>query len=80
MLNRFTQTTVVVSYYDEPPLADMYVGWTRHDITVAKALGNQGSQGNKGARATEVLLVNQPGELPGGGLFKEGKKCRRTES
>lgn len=58
----FDRLRVVVSYYDDARLKAMYPGWNRIEITVSKALANQGSRGKKNVKAKEVLLVN--GELP----------------
>jgi len=59
LLNRFEQTRVVVSYYADPRLAELYPGWTQHTRRVSKALANQGSRGAKNIKADEVLLVNE---------------------
>lgn len=59
LLQRFRYTRVVVSYYDDPRLADLYPGWKRRMIDVTKAMTAQNlrDQSNT-ARATEVLLIN----------------------
>jgi DNA adenine methylase len=64
MLRRFHDARVVVSYYDDPRLQDLYPGWTMHKIEVSKAIAMQGSRGKNDRRATEVLLVNQPDDGP----------------
>jgi DNA adenine methylase len=61
-LSTFKKARIVVSYYDDPRLCDMYPGWSRDEITVTKALSNQGMRAKKNAKASkviEVLLVNQ---------------------
>jgi DNA adenine methylase len=61
-LSKFKKARIVVSYYDDPRLCDMYPGWFRNEITVTKALSNQGMRPKKNAKASkviEVLLVNQ---------------------
>ena len=59
MLGRFKETRVVVSYYDDERLSDMYPDWTKHKIEVSKSLANANSRGGKKAKAVEVLLVNE---------------------
>ena len=63
VLQRFTQTRVVVSYYDDPRLADLYPSdkWTKRDVAFRKGLSNT-SLNRKGAvsKAPEVLLINGP--------------------
>jgi len=65
ILNRFKETRIVVSYYYDERLKEMYPRWCQHEILVSKALANQGSRGSKDVRVKEVLLVNQLEE----GLF-----------
>ena len=66
MLQKFTLSRVVVSYYDEPELNTLYPGWSRIEIPRVKSLANQNKRGkfNK-KKAKEVLLVNESRE----GLF-----------
>lgn len=63
VLQRFSETRVVVSYYDDPRLADLYPAdkWTKRDVAVWKGLSNA-SLNRKGevAKAPEVLLINGP--------------------
>ncbi len=63
-LGRFRHARVVLSYYDEPELADLYPPgrWTLRRFDVAKSLVNQGMRDRKGAavKAPEVLLLNGP--------------------
>lgn len=63
-------TRIVVSYYDEPEVRELYRGWTFVDASKSKALVNQGMRDKKGAKtiAPEVLIIN--GEsFTAGGLF-----------
>ena len=59
-LGRFRHTRVVVSYYADPRLAELYPGWAMVDCTRTKALVNQGMRAKAGGatKAPEVLLVN----------------------
>lgn len=60
-LRRFEKTRVVVSYYEDPGLADLYPGWNVRRIDVAKSMVNSGMRDEKGAtRAPEVLIINGP--------------------
>ena len=72
LLNKFTNTRIVVSYYDDPLLKQLYPGWSRFEIPVTKSLANQNRRNhkNKGVRVIEVLLVNQKSEQKG--LFECG--------
>jgi len=58
-LRRFEKARVVVSYYDDELLEQLYPGWGKHKIDVSKAMGNTGSRGKKDVRAVEVLLTNE---------------------
>lgn len=59
-LRRFRKARVVVSYYANPVLADLYPGWTILDCSRTKNLTSQAMRGKKGtAEAPEVLLINQ---------------------
>lgn len=71
MLKRFTRARVVISYYDEPELSDLYPGWTKRVIEVSKALAHQGRRGENDVKAREVLLVNGESyaKSPNRGLF-----------
>ncbi len=69
-LERFTNTRVVVSYYDHPRLKELYPGWTTRKIEISKATAHQGQRGGNDARAVEVLLMNGPSyEEKSTGLF-----------
>lgn len=60
-LNRFSQTRVVLSYYDHPRLTTLYPGWTKVDKMRSKSLVNQGKRDRSGVQAApEVLLINGP--------------------
>jgi len=58
LLGRFRKTRVVLSYYDDPRLQDLYPEWTFRKIIVHKALSVQFQRGGSGEKATEVLLLN----------------------
>lgn len=60
-LARFRKARVVVSYYDDPRLAELYPAkrWTKLAFDVAKGLAQQGRRGKEGRTAApEVLLIN----------------------
>jgi DNA adenine methylase len=59
-LARFKQARVVVSYYRDPRLAELYAGWTCLDCAVNKGLHNAGRRGSEATTAPEVLLINGP--------------------
>lgn len=66
LLHRFKRTRVVVSYYDDPRLDELYPGLRKRSIAASKALVNQGRRDAGGAVvAPEVLFVNSgsQGEL-----------------
>jgi DNA adenine methylase len=61
VLARFKRSRVVVSYYDDPRLEDLYPGWRKRSIDVAKNMVNSGQAGKDGrVNAPEVLLTNLP--------------------
>jgi DNA adenine methylase len=62
LLNRFTQSRVVVSYYAHPDLEILYPRerWTHRDCSRSKGLHNAGKRGQKGTKAPEVLIINGP--------------------
>lgn len=62
LLNRFEKARIVLSYYDDPKLDELYPGWTQVKIEITKALGHACVRGRKYSKATEVLLVNGPVE------------------
>ena len=55
-LGRFRRTRVVVSYYDSPDLDDLYPGWTKTVVTIAKNLANPSAEAGR-VDAPEVLLT-----------------------
>lgn len=58
-LRRFRSARVIVSYYDDPRLQDLYPDWTYRRFEVTKALVNQGMRDQEGrVTAVEVLLIN----------------------
>jgi len=60
-LRRFKRTRVVVSYYDEPELCELYPGWTKRRLKAVKSLINQGMRdAGESVEAPEVLLINGP--------------------
>lgn len=70
LLNRFTKSRVVVSYYDHPLLDELFANWTKRHCDVTKALANQGRRDAGGAiKAPEVLLINGPSVASEKGLF-----------
>jgi DNA adenine methylase len=66
MLGRFRKTRVVLSYYDDPRLQELYPGWTAKTFEITKSIAHQGRRGRCDLRAVEVLLIN---ERPGASLF-----------
>ncbi|MFN0199661.1 MAG: DNA adenine methylase, partial [Planctomycetaceae bacterium] len=58
LLRRFQKTRVIVSYYDDPQLAELYPKWAIEKIVVNKSLHNGHHPGAKAVKATEVLLTN----------------------
>lgn len=72
-LSRFSKTRVVISYYDDPRLDDLYPGWTKRRLKATKSLVNQGMRDQGGAvEAPEILLINGPSlvEQPGAGQLE----------
>lgn len=59
-VTRFMHTRVVVSYYDDPRLAELYPNWRSRTIDVTKSLSHVRKRGESEIRAQEVLLVNGP--------------------
>jgi len=62
LLRRFKKTRVVVSYYDDPRLVELYPGWTIRKIFTTKAMASQNQRGRSGEAvvAPEVLIINGP--------------------
>jgi DNA adenine methylase len=71
-LCRFRKARVVVSYYHDERLSQLYPGWVQLDCTRAKNLSVQGRRGAEKQEAPEVLLINGPslGGQDAGGLFQ----------
>ena len=72
LLGRFKRTRVVVSYYDDPRLDDLYPDWNKRHLKATKAMVNQGMRDKSGSTAApEVLLMNGPSLVnnTGGSLF-----------
>jgi len=61
-LGRFQHARVVVSYYDDDALSELYPPprWTHRRVYRNKNLHVQNRRGGKGAIAPEVLLINGP--------------------
>ena len=59
LLHRFEKARVVLSYYDDPKLEELYPDWHREKIVVSKALAHQGNRGKNKTKAIEVLLSNK---------------------
>lgn len=59
-LTRFTKARVVVSYYDDPQLDELYPGWTKRKVYCQKNLHVQNRRGSQKCTAPEVLLINGP--------------------
>jgi len=67
LLGRFRRARVVVSYYDDPQLDELYPAsrWTRRAIKANKNLHVQNRRGSTKAVAPEVLLTNGPSYAEG---------------
>lgn len=60
-LRRFKLARVVVSYYADPRLCNLYTGWNMVQCDVAKAMVQSGQRDQSGKTAApEVLLINGP--------------------
>lgn len=57
-LDRFKRVRVVVSYYDDPRLAELYPKWTKRSLYRNKNLAVQNRRGSSSTTAPEVLLIN----------------------
>ncbi len=72
---RFRRARVVISYYDDPRLAELYPaadGWHYRRIDVLRALSNTGGDAKSGSPkslATEVLLCNHAQTFRLGGML-----------
>lgn len=69
LLCRFKHAKVIVSYYDDPKLRDLYPGWNRPDMPVGRLSLRNATKGkkspapSKSKKQQEVLLVNQKVQL-----------------
>lgn len=68
-LTRFKKARVVVSYYADPMLTDLYPGWEQLNFTRLKNLSTQGRRGAVKQTAPEVILVNRLDAETKGRLF-----------
>lgn len=71
-VRRFRRTRVVVSYYDDPLVRELYDGWTLRKVKATKALANQARRDGGAVAAPELLLINGPSLVAPGqphGLF-----------
>lgn len=72
LLRRFKTARVVVSYYDDPKLDELYEGWTKVACPVTKAMVCGNGRGGGAVIAPEVLLINGASNTAAGedgGLF-----------
>ncbi len=58
--NRFKHARVVVSYYDDSLLDDLYQNWTKRHLDAQKTLHLQNQRNIHRIKAPEVLLINGP--------------------
>lgn len=58
ILEGFTRSRIVVSYYDCPRIRELYAGWTFMDCARNKNLHSQNGRGARKTEAPEVLIVN----------------------
>lgn len=67
LLNRFKEAKVIVSYYDDPKLVELYPGWDRpHLPVIGASMRNvtrreKSPAPSKSKKQVEVLLMNQMG-------------------
>jgi DNA adenine methylase len=64
-VRRFKKARVVVSYYANDRLAELYPGWTVRDCTMNKALHVQNKRGAEKSEAPEILIINGPSYAKG---------------
>lgn len=61
LASRFKKTRVVISYYDDPLVDELYTGWTKRLLIATKGLVSSGMRGEEGAtKAPEILIINGP--------------------
>jgi DNA adenine methylase len=73
LLRRFSRARVLVSYFADRRLDDLYAGWTLLPMVAPKFLVKAGQRQASGdvPTAPEVLLMNGPSLAASGGLFGE---------
>lgn len=76
MLQRFRRARVIVSYYDDPRLRELYPKWTHRLITRPKSLSIQNKRGGVPDEAREVLIINGPSYTPSNSLQTGGAERR----
>lgn len=59
-LSEFRKARVVVSYYDDPRLDELFSGWTKRRLDVNRNLSVVVKRESEMQRAPEVLLINGP--------------------
>lgn len=71
LLGRFRQARVVVSYYDDPQLEELYPPphWTKREVYGNKNLHVQNRRGAAPTTAPEVLILNGPSLSAGEGML-----------
>ena len=57
--SRFKSAHVLISYYDDPEIIDLYPGWSVASREVSKATAHQGRRGENDSRETEIVLSNR---------------------
>lgn len=58
LLKAYKHARVVVSYYDDPKVRELYAGWTFIDCARQKHLHSQNGRGERKQEAPEILVVN----------------------
>jgi DNA adenine methylase len=79
LLHRFNKVRIVLSYYDDPRLSELYPSWEQHKIEVSKAIAHQGQRGTNKIKATEVLLCNHKIENRKAYLFEAPAASGRSQ-
>lgn len=59
-LHRFQRARILVSYYENPLLNQLYPQWTKRELFCSKSLSLQNKREGKPEIAPEVLLINGP--------------------
>ena len=62
LLRSFRRVRVVVSYYDDLRLEELYLayGWRQRAVSIVQNLATAGEKGKAGKRIKEILLFNGP--------------------